>query len=277
MNKWIVSIGIGFLLIISGCSQAEEIQQTATINNLEPESPTADEELQKIANLITSSNLNGAEKALQSAKHYNEKIDFIVLSNYKTALRTEQNHKDDNIRMLKYLANCFAYIPSDYTGILRDEILEKKRQFENEIILLIQAKKYEEVTQIFFNSKDTMLYSSIYNYTVFLKNEKADIKNATGFLSDISNNYNGLFSQEIKEAKQKYRIWITEWESYNSLKAKQKPHVGLTREQLENSSWGKPEKINTTTTETGTTEQWVYGNGKYAYLDDNGFVTAIQE
>lgn len=35
-------------------------------------------------------------------------------------------------------------------------------------------------------------------------------------------------------------------------------------------------QINKTTTEYGVHEQWVYGNGRYIYLDD-GIVTAIQE
>ena len=37
-----------------------------------------------------------------------------------------------------------------------------------------------------------------------------------------------------------------------------------------------PNSINKTTTENGVHEQWVYGNGRYIYLDD-GVVTSIQE
>lgn len=50
----------------------------------------------------------------------------------------------------------------------------------------------------------------------------------------------------------------------------------MTQEQVIISSWGKPNKINRTTTANGTYEQWVYLNYKYIYLD-NGIVTAIQE
>jgi hypothetical protein len=42
------------------------------------------------------------------------------------------------------------------------------------------------------------------------------------------------------------------------------------------STWGKPESINTTTTQSGTLEQWVYSNGNYLYFQD-GVLTTIQE
>ncbi len=57
------------------------------------------------------------------------------------------------------------------------------------------------------------------------------------------------------------------------------PDIGMTADDVRNSIWGEPDKINKTTTEYGVSEQWVYkysdGN-KYVYLDD-GIVTAIQE
>jgi len=56
---------------------------------------------------------------------------------------------------------------------------------------------------------------------------------------------------------------------------KDPPAIGMTAQQVRNSTWGSPDKINTTTTKYGTSEQWVYENNKYIYLED-GIVTAIQ-
>lgn len=50
----------------------------------------------------------------------------------------------------------------------------------------------------------------------------------------------------------------------------------MTAEEVRQSTWGEPDDINKTTTKYGVSEQWVYGGGKYIYLDD-GVVTAIQE
>lgn len=54
------------------------------------------------------------------------------------------------------------------------------------------------------------------------------------------------------------------------------PSIGMTSEEVRNSAWGEPKKINKTTYSWGTTEQWCYANQKYVYIE-NGFVTAIQE
>ena len=54
------------------------------------------------------------------------------------------------------------------------------------------------------------------------------------------------------------------------------PYVGMTAEEVEKSTWGKPEDINKTTYSWGVKEQWVYSGNRYIYLED-GIVTAITE
>ena len=56
---------------------------------------------------------------------------------------------------------------------------------------------------------------------------------------------------------------------------KDEPSIGMNEEQVKASTWGYPKKRNSTTTKSGTREQWVYDSG-YIYLE-NGIVTAIQE
>lgn len=60
------------------------------------------------------------------------------------------------------------------------------------------------------------------------------------------------------------------------MEQKSEPSIGMTSSEVRSSTWGIPNSINKTTTEYGVHEQWVYGNGRYIYLD-NGVVTAIQE
>ena len=50
--------------------------------------------------------------------------------------------------------------------------------------------------------------------------------------------------------------------------------IGLNTEGVLKSCWGRPAKVNVTTTATHNHEQWVYDAG-YVYLTD-GLVTAIQ-
>lgn len=50
--------------------------------------------------------------------------------------------------------------------------------------------------------------------------------------------------------------------------------IGMTAQDVLQSSWGKPKKVNRTVTSSGTREQWIYGGG-YIYIE-NGIVVAIQ-
>ena len=54
--------------------------------------------------------------------------------------------------------------------------------------------------------------------------------------------------------------------------------LGMTKKQVLSSNWNEPDEINKTTTEHGTTEQWVYEHSKTDYLYfTNGKLTGIQD
>ena len=76
------------------------------------------------------------------------------------------------------------------------------------------------------------------------------------------------------------RNYSTDFEKLNLISSSTEqilqPAVGMTREQVEKSTWGKPGKINKTTYSWGTTEQWVYADYRYIYFRD-GIVSAITE
>lgn len=89
----------------------------------------------------------------------------------------------------------------------------------------------------------------------------------------------GTNYQRAKE----YREIVLEIESEKVEKAQlieeakgKNPHLGMSREEVEASLWGKPLDINRTVTKYSTYEQWVYGNGQYLYFDD-GILTSFQD
>ena len=51
--------------------------------------------------------------------------------------------------------------------------------------------------------------------------------------------------------------------------------LGMTKDEVLASSWGRPLRINRTTSAYGTYEQWVYRSGNYLYFE-NGTLTTIQ-
>lgn len=75
------------------------------------------------------------------------------------------------------------------------------------------------------------------------------------------------------------RIWAAEREKAEkadlALRRSQGVRIGMTKDDVLKSSWGRPESINTTTTASGTREQWVYGGRNYLYFV-NGVLTTIQ-
>ena len=57
------------------------------------------------------------------------------------------------------------------------------------------------------------------------------------------------------------------------------PAIGMTTDEVRQSTWGEPSSINKTTTKYSVSEQWVYkspSKNKYIYFE-NGLVTTIQE
>jgi len=90
-----------------------------------------------------------------------------------------------------------------------------------------------------------------------------DPKTAARYAAELQQ----LEARALRETKQ-------EQQKFAAAKRKEGASIGMTKEDVLASSWGRPEKINTTTTIRGSREQWVYGGG-YLYFDEN-ILTAIQ-
>ncbi len=112
------------------------------------------------------------------------------------------------------------------------------------------------------------------------------------FWNHISPDYKGVSWEQINKdgieffgSEEKWRKSYSEYaefvndifqESEPVEQIKSRPTIGMTAEEVRNSTWGEPEDINKTTYEFGVHEQWCYSGYRYIYLED-GVVTAIQE
>lgn len=166
-----------------------------------------------------------------------------------------------------------------------------------ELFLHIEKGKYETAKHILMELLPTSyLFSPLYKYAsakeYYIKYKNKD--SAEHLMSGISPDYNEELVDEINEFKailipkneweyqfelyQQYAL-PTERETMESILRMNKsgPKIGMTdNEVINETSWGKPEDINKTTTVYGTSEQWVYSGYKYLYFDD-GILTTIQE
>ena len=96
-------------------------------------------------------------------------------------------------------------------------------------------------------------------------------------MSKIPADYNGQFADEIREYK-KYldKMYTTYSEIDRDAEEKKKTtvYIGDTANKVEE-VFGEPKRKNRTVVGNTVSEQWVYGNGKYIYIE-NGRVTAWQ-
>lgn len=73
-----------------------------------------------------------------------------------------------------------------------------------------------------------------------------------------------------KEAEAKKQLALEK-----AAKKKEGVRIGMSQQDVLDSSWGRPERINETTSPRGSREQWVYGGGNYLYFQD-GVLTSVQ-
>lgn len=81
--------------------------------------------------------------------------------------------------------------------------------------------------------------------------------------------------KQVDEAISDERATASAREEQRRQAKQQGVSVGMTAQQVIESSWGKPQKINVTITGRGKHEQWVYNSSSYLYFED-GVLTSIQ-
>lgn len=110
------------------------------------------------------------------------------------------------------------------------------------------------------------------------KAKKLNAAGKYGQTVDLGNEYmwagDEALNQEVSIARDK-QVAIAMQVAKREAK-KQGVRIGMSKQDVLDSSWGRPEHINTTTTSNQTSEQWVYsGYHSYLYFTD-GVLTAIQ-
>ncbi|QDX94764.1 hypothetical protein EEL30_22235 [Brevibacillus laterosporus] len=283
MKKYLLALFL--ILSLSACSNTQSepllINESSTDNPISQinEKEEANKELENIYQLISDKDYLQAEKLLNNSKFYEYRGEYKTLSNFKNAMRAKDNFEEESKRF-KYMGVPLALIPNSYSDFHKDEILKEKKSFQNEMNTLIKNGKIDILIEAFRETKDK-IPNSIYHYLSFVKKEKSNIVEATQHLYEIPEEYDSYYIDEIKLAWKKYKIVpssITQSKNTvsSSLSTILTPTIGMTKEEVLNSTWGKPNNINKTTTANGVHEQWVYSIKKYIYFD-NGYVTTIQE
>lgn len=176
---------------------------------------------------------------------------------------------------------------------IRDMLNKAYDESTNNSEFQITIDTYKDVSDL----KDYLqtMRDKSYSKDIYTKNEKI-IKEKGGIsnLSDSEINTISVYYPNITSDSEYYNSALNELkliqtEKENRYKAKygfsSKPantevkqegvRIGMTEDEVLNSTWGKPKSINKITTKYGTNEQWVYGGNNYLYFE-NGILTSIQ-
>jgi hypothetical protein len=174
---------------------------------------------------------------------------------------------------------------------IKDELEKDYAEITNNMQVTID--RYKDVSSLkdYLQTMRNKAYSrDIYNAGEEKINKAGGILNLEDYvLSDISKNYSNITSDSEYYDNAKKKLQEIKVESDKRFKAKygidppsdkkevkkEGVRIGMTQDEVLNSTWGKPNKINKTTSKYGTSEQWVYGGNNYLYFE-NGILTTIQ-
>ena len=149
----------------------------------------------------------------------------------------------------------------EYNPILEIETMTN----ENRMTVLNILK---EVPEYVYNKVD---YQTMYNYVIYPKIWADAYSGKEIDIEEYDRKYGKDYVNEMKRQEEIY-----DRQKKKNVPKRKVPSIGMTATEVEESSWGKPEDINKTTTIYGVSEQWCYYGNKYIYFD-NGIVTVIQE
>lgn len=221
----------------------ERIKKDSTLNS---ESKTIVEKIES-KYLIASaySNINKANKQIEEQKF---KEAYELLATVIT------NNKDKNQDIVDIATN------------KQNEI--KDKAFEQVI-----SQAQEKINNKEYSSAQTILskYKDLGNQTILDMYNNATQEIAKKEAEEKAKAEAERIAKEKAEAEERARKEAEE----KARKKSQGVSIGMSKQDVLDSSWGKPDHINTTTTRYGVHEQWVYGGGNYLYFE-NGKLTSIQ-
>ena len=198
---------------------------------------------------LKKGNYNSVKNILSSAKD-SESIKILKEAEIKNLIDTSRRMIEN-----KDYTNALEYInKADYSA----KQLEEKNIYSDEIISLKKNILPFEVNNQIGKARENA--------------KKGDYSQAIDILVNVGYiNEDMKLSETITSLKDKY-LALQE----KKLKKEKKSRgvsIGMTTEEVLQSSWGKPKDINKTITDYGTREQWVYANYNYLYFEDGILVT----
>lgn len=278
-HKKNIIIGIVFLLLfLVGCSNSNTANNERQTNDITDSTEVIETQLQADAS-ETANEAQTVEEEPPVKKESKFELsnlpdDFLEFSKYVgqdiSVFGVDTGNWDFNAYSIEIGRAALFEMTGDVSIVIgwdNKTITHISLNFDNEFYL--NGERYsqncEQLEELFGSPTRSDIVNGLTN---FIGNEDYGICLQRGHI--------GLFLSEKRLAEFENARPVDTTQGGYSKPEKPAPAIGMTAEEVRNSSWGKPSDINKTTTAYGVHEQWVYSGNRYIYLDD-GIVTAIQE
>ena len=205
----------------------------------------------------------------------NKKIEerYLKATSYSSIIKINQYIEEQKYKEAYDLLETVIIDNKEKNQDIVDIATNKQNEIKDKALEQIIIQAQEKINAQDYSSAKTLLekYKDLGNQTIL------DMyNNATNEVNRIETEKKAReeaerIAREKKEAEEKAKREAEE----KARKKSQGVRIGMTKQDVLDSSWGKPDHINTTTTKYGVHEQWVYGGGNYLYFDD-GILTSIQ-
>lgn len=234
-----------------------------------------DERIENIKNGNDDEKLVSMIKAIKDKNSSNKTIEnkYLKINGYSNI-----NKANKYIQEQKYIEaySLFGTVITNNKDINKEIVdlaTNKQNEIKEQVLQQVITQAQEKINNKEYSSAQTLLgkYKDFGNQTI------VDMyNNATNEVNRIEAEKKAQEeaerkAKEKKEAEEKARKEAEE----KARKKSQGVRIGMSKQDVLDSSWGKPDHINTTTTRYGVHEQWVYGGGNYLYFE-NGILTSIQ-
>lgn len=262
---------------------------------------------QKIKFVYDKAKNNEQECYYQRAIELRNKNDFENAINYFNKIN---NYKDtqEQLKEVKYQYGIYNYQigkiekAKKYLDEFKDRAEAQEYLNKIELLLNLQGVWKSEKTSSAIKIKDDILESyscfgsgksPLYKYTIGnsssryfkvdnrsgkikLEGNKVKVYKDNEEITSMNLEWNNETNNIIDYNNILEVTYIKTRDDIKEVEAIKEPSIGMTKNEVLNSTWGEPEDINKTTTKYGTSEQWCYNGNKYIYFED-GIVTSIQD
>jgi hypothetical protein len=209
------------------------------------------------------------------------KLFFAVLISLALYHSCSFDTEQDSIKTNKNTTG-IAELPNAAIKLCEETFLSKKQEFAD----LMSKKQYwtaanhirscaylldnDEVKNMLKEAEIASHLSEINNLKLSARTRGQAMQKLAKDYPEVGEKYTKQAELLIAEADKKER------EAERKRKKSEGVSIGMNKEDVLASSWGKPKSINTTITAYGSREQWVYGSGNYLYFNDDK-LTSIQK